>query len=85
MGDKSICSTDATNSYVYRMQIYNGKTAEAESSACLCSCVALDLTPGLGDSGFDLHTDNYYTSPKLHLQLYEKGMNARGTVRGNSK
>ena len=62
--------SDATNGYVYQIQIYTGKNAEADSSAGLCSCVLLALMSRLEKEGFDLYTDNYYT------RVYEKGINA---------
>ena len=39
----------------------------------LCSRVVLELMEGLEDHGFELYTDNYYTSPKLFLTLYKIG------------
>ena len=38
-----------------------------------------------GLQGFDLYTDNYYTSPMLYHELYKHGINACGTVRTNRK
>jgi len=43
----------------------------------LCSRVVLELMSGLEDHGFDLYTDNYYTSPQLFLTLYNKGVNCQ--------
>ena len=67
--------SDATNGYVYRMQVYTGKGMEInEPEVSLCSRVVLDLMAGL--QGFDLYTDNYYTSPMLYRELYKRGINA---------
>ncbi len=74
-GIKAFVLSDATNGYVFRTQIYTGKNAEDDSSAGLCTRVVLDLMSGLEDGGLDLFTGNYYTSPELHLTLYEKGIN----------
>ena len=84
-GIKVFTLSDATNGYVYRIQIYTGKNMEDTSDVGLCSKVVLDLMAGLEDSGFELYTDNYYTSPQLYLTLYKKGINACGTVRTNRK
>lgn len=40
---------------------------------------------GLEKDGYNLYTDNYYTSPMLHLELYKKGVNARGMMQVNRK
>ena len=51
----------------------------------LCSSVVLDLLSGLENTGLDLYTDNYYTSPYLYLELYKRGVNACGTARTNRR
>ena len=84
-GIKYLVLSDATNGYVYRMQIYTGKHADADSSVGLCSRVVLDLISGLEREGFHLYTDNYCTSPILYQSLYEKGINACGTMRPNRR
>ena len=85
-GIKAFVLSDSTNGYVYRVQIYTGKSMEAtDAGAGLCTRVVLDLMDGLEDAGLDLYTDNYYTSPDLYTTLYEKGINACGTVRTNRK
>ena len=62
-GIKAFVLSDATNGYVYRMQVYTGKNAESDpSSAGLCTRVVLDLMSGLERDGYNLYTDNYYTS-----------------------
>ena len=60
---------------------YTGKNA----SVGLCSHVVLDLMSGLEREGFDLYTDNYYSSPILYPSLYEKGINVCGTMRPNHR
>ena len=84
-GIKVFVLSDATNGYVYRMQIYTGKNMESDISVGLCSRVVLDLMSGLEADGFHLFTDNYYTSPQLALTLYKRGINCCGTVRTNRK
>ena len=84
-GIKVFVLSDATNGYVYRLQIYTGKDMESKTTAGLCSRVVLDLISGMEADGLHLFTDNYYTSPQLSLILYKKGVNKRGTARTNRK
>ena len=56
-GIKAFVRSDATNGYVYHMQIYTGKNAETDSSVGLCSRVVYDLMSGLERKGFDLWYD----------------------------
>ena len=44
------------------------------------SRVVLDLMSGLNTQGYQLFTDNYYTSPEFYHTLYKLGINACGTV-----
>ncbi len=75
---------DATNGYIYRLEVYTGKSVDETRSlsAGLASQVVIDLLGGLDNI---YYTDNYYTSPLLFLYLYERGINACGTVRVNRK
>ena len=50
------------------MQIYTRKNAEDDATGlCTLNCgiYILDVMSGLEVNGFDLYTDNYYTSPEL--------------------
>ena len=71
-GIKAFVLSVITNGYIYRMQIYTGKNAESDSFIGLYTRVVLDLMTGLKREGFDLYTDNYYTSPILYQSLYKK-------------
>ena len=72
-GIKAFVLSDATNGYVYKMQVYTGKGMETtEPEVELCSRVVLDLMSGLERHGLDLYTDDYYTSPELYLELYKR-------------
>ena len=84
-GIKAFVLSDATNGYGYRIQIYTGKGADSDTSVGLCSRVVLELMDGLEHQGYNLYTDNYYTSPHLYGELYKKGINACGTARVNRK
>ena len=80
-GIKVFVLSDATNGYIYRIQIYTGKGFESNVDVGLCSRVLLELMTGL--DGHHLYTDNYYTSPEVYLELYKRGINCCGTVRTN--
>ena len=85
-GIKVFTLCDATNGYVYRLQVYTGKNLEnSTTSVGLCSQVVLDLMAGFDKRGHELYTDNYHTSPQLFLSLHNKGINACGTVRSNRR
>ena len=85
-GIKVFVLSDSVNGYVYRLQIYTGKHVESSNpSIGLCTRVCLDLLDGLPDNGYCLFTDNYYTGPDLYLTLYNKGINACGTIRTNRR
>ena len=82
-GIKVFTLSDATNGYIYRIQIYTGKNLESDVDVGLCSRVLLELMSGL--DGHHLYTDNYYTSPEVYLALYNKGINCCGTIRVNRR
>ena len=83
-GVKVFVFSDATNGYVYRLQIYTGKQLDTTVDAGLCLRVVLELMTGLEYKGLQLYTDNYYSSPELFLKLYnEMGINSCGTVQTN--
>ena len=62
-GIKAFTLSDATNGYLYRLQVYNGKNLESGSGDVgRSSRVRIELMSGLLE-GFKLFTYNYYTSP----------------------
>ena len=85
-GIKLFVLADAHNGYVYRYQVYAGRNIDnLDNSVGLTSRVVLDLLHGLESHGFEVYTDNYYTSPQLFLYLYNQGTNAVGTCRVNRR
>ena len=77
--------SDATNSYVYRLQVYTGKNLESGSANVgLSSRAYIELMSGLPE-GYKLFTGNYCTNPHLYKALYKKGYNCCGTVRTHRK
>ena len=62
MKDKIVLS-DATNGYVYRLQVYTRKNSQLSSSELgLSSKVVLELVKGKENLHPKLYMDNYYTS-----------------------
>ena len=75
--------SDATNGYVYRIQIYTGKNLKSSIDVGLSSRILLELMADL--EGHQLYTDNYYTGPEVYLKLYDQGINCCGTVQTNRR
>ena len=62
---------------------FTQENLDSDVDVGLCSRVLLELMPDL--HGHHLYTDNYYTSPKVFLALYDKGINYCGTVQVNRR
>ncbi len=55
-GIKVFVLSDATNGYIYRLEIYTGKNETLDNATGLCSRVVLDLMKGFDYSGNTLYT-----------------------------
>ncbi len=77
--------SDATNGYIYRLEIYTGKNEILDNATGLCSRVVLDLMKGFDYSGNTLYTDHYYSSPRLFFTLGKIGIGCCGTVQNDRK
>ena len=75
--------SEAKTGYIYRFNVYTGKGETSEKG--LAYGVVLQLMEWLLDSGRILYCDNFYSSPTLFEDLYERGIYASGTVRTNKK
>lgn len=86
-GIKVFTLSDASTGYIYRLNVYTGKSSVESDCATfgLSFRAVTHLMEGLDNRGHQLYTDNYYTSPNLYVHLYEKGTMACGTVRPNRK
>ena len=84
-GIKVFVLADSPTGYVKRLQVYTGKGLDScVGDVGLCTRVVLDLLVGFDNTGLQLYTDNFYTSPLLYYRLYRKqGINACGTARSN--
>ena len=74
---------DSMNGYVPAFDIYTGASDGAEHG--LAYNVVMKLMEGYLYEGRRLYVDNYYTSPRLFLDLEDRGTYACGTVRANRK
>ena len=77
-----VCA-EADTGYVYKFEIYTGKSDL--SSNGLAYDVVMRLMEGLLYSGRTLYCDNFYTSPNLFADLYSCDTYATGTCHTNRK
>ena len=89
-GIKVFVLSDATTGYVRRFQIYTGSASAIDEHTSAddlgaTSRVVFGLLNGLEQYHPRLYVDNFYTSPKLFLRLYNKGVGACGTARYTRK
>ena len=78
-----VCA-DAKTGYIHSFEVYTGKS-ELGVEHGLAYSVVMHLMEDLMDSGRTMYCDNFYTSPVLFEDLYQKGIYASGTCRSNKK
>ena len=77
---------DSANGYTVDFNIYIGKDAAKESSEHgLSYDVVMELMQPFLNQGYHLYLDNFYTSPQLVEDLFERGTLSTGTVKVNRK
>jgi len=77
---------DAVTSYCYNFDVYVGKNAEVvNENLGLASKVVIALTKTIEMKGYEIYTDNFYTSPHLADYLYQRRTYLCGTLRTNRK
>uniref|UniRef100_A0A3B5AMD5 PiggyBac transposable element-derived protein 4-like n=1 Tax=Stegastes partitus TaxID=144197 RepID=A0A3B5AMD5_9TELE len=80
-GYKLFVLADSLTGYTWNFFIYTGKS-ESPTTRGLSYSAVIDLLPlPLLGSGYNLFTDNYYTSPALFNDLSEKNIACCGTIR----
>ena len=77
------CSSKS--SYLYQMDIYLGRKQKPKFSLGLRKKVVLQLTKDLDRSFFTVHFDNFFNSPKVIEQLFQKDIYGIETVWANRK
>lgn len=87
-GIKLWCLCDSTSAYTYTFECFKGahdpqdRAAEGTTYALV---MRLMTETGLLHRGHHLGLDNYFTSPRLFLDLFKDNTTATGTVRKNRK
>lgn len=76
---------DSKTSYVYRLQVYTGKTVGQGREQNQGERVVLDLTQDMQGSGRNVTTDNFFTSLSLSKKLSQRKITLLGTVRKNRR
>ena len=76
--------SDAATGYILRFSIYTGKDTNVSISL---NGFAYDvkLFENKFNKGYSVFVDNFYTSPNLFLDLFNKVVSRTGTVRTNRK
>ena len=85
-GIKIWCVCDATSQYTKYMEIYRGAHAiedNTEDGVTYNLVFRLLRQSDLLNEGYHIGMDNYFSSPKLFLDLYKEQTTATGTVRTN--
>ena len=80
-GLKSYELCDSQNAYCCVFQLYTGKTEKPASKHGKTYDLVMDIMQEYFKKGHILYIDNYYTSPKLLMDLHKKGTGATGTAR----
>lgn len=81
-GLKEFTLADSANGYVLDIIVYTGKETAADSKG-LAERVVLRLLEPFYGFGYNIFMDNYYTSVGLFEKLYDNGVQACGTCRGD--
>jgi hypothetical protein len=76
---------DSENSYVWKMQIYQGKESDSSREVKQGERVVKDIVKDIENSGKNITTDNFFTSLPLARSLLEKRLTLVGTIRKNKR
>ena len=80
-----VCS-DAATGYILSFRIYTSKDPNVIISLNeLASDVVMRLLKNKFNKGYSVFVDNFYISPNLFLDLFNKGVSGTGSVRTNRK
>ena len=85
-GLKEFLLCESETGYTLKHTPYVGKYTTAPTMGRLVTeQVVIDLIDGFHNSSHIVFMDNFYTSPKLFLELHNLGVGACGTVRANRR
>lgn len=73
--------------YLWHFEIYTGKRGKTqwEQGQHLGEHVVKTLAHTIPNQKYNLHTDNFFKSVPLALELLKEGFHLTGTIRGNRK
>lgn len=81
-GIKIWVAADSVTAYCFNFEVYVGRNGDQVKKIFgLSSKVVVSLTQSFQQSGREIYTDNFYTSPMLGKYLLSKGIYLCGTVR----
>ena len=84
-GFKLWCLCDSESGYTVNFMVYRGKEGETLSAHGLSYDVVMQLATPFLNQGYRIYMDNFYTSPQLLKDLYDKNTHATGTMASNRK
>ena len=87
-GIKMWCVCDVSTGYTCTFEIYRGKTREPPRGALTIThntAMRLLSQANLLNLGHNVGFDNFFSSPALFQDLYQRGTTATGTVRSNRR
>ena len=84
-GIKAYMICDSTNGYCTKFKLYTGKSDVPASEYGATYDLVMDMMRNYFGQGYHLYMDNYYSSPKLFVDLNDLGVGATGTLRANRK
>ncbi|CAL1596266.1 unnamed protein product [Knipowitschia caucasica] len=84
-GFKLFVLADSFNGYTVDFVIYTGKSQFSSGVGLAYDSVMSLIKPSFLGSGYHLYVDNFYTSPKLFMDLYSMGIGACGTYSENRR
>ena len=84
-GIKAYVLSDSTTGYMHNLRIYFGKQTSLIDNTELSHTVkvVLTLVDHLKNKGYDLYTDQFYTSPAQADRLQKCGLTLTGTIMSN--
>ncbi|XP_039504222.1 piggyBac transposable element-derived protein 4-like isoform X3 [Pimephales promelas] len=82
-GFKLFVLADSSTGYTLDFAVYTGKSAFASGLGLAYDSVMSLLNKSSLGSGYHLYVDNFYTSPKLFMDLHNMNFGACGTYRDN--
>jgi len=84
-GIKAFLLADATNSYIYNIEIYTGNNGNQNRSLNSSNRTVKSLLEGTAYKGHTLYMDNFFCSIPLFKDLQKLCIGCSGTVRKNRK